>query len=287
MKRLLSSLSAAGLALLVAAPALALTGRIFQEPDGSVTVYDLTPGSRVRVGVDASPSRTLTTNPCGLLVISPSRNYPLSTVQVNGQVINPSNLPRQIQPPCRAGVLDDGSDTGSTPSPDSDPGSGSSPPPDTSLSDFTPETYNPSRHDWNGDGLVDDATGDGIADDRDSDGHPDGPWGPNDIANSAGPGLTIPQNASVCFGYDGSVVAKAWFFVSGQSYTLSGDDWHPDYDTSTSAAFRPANGPPLARFQHPQGKRYSDPIFHYFEDSEASGYISDAMEEKILSLIHI
>ncbi|PSN08508.1 hypothetical protein C7293_30080, partial [filamentous cyanobacterium CCT1] len=107
MKRLLYSLSAAGLALLVAAPALALNGRIFQEPDGSVTVYDLTPGSRVRVGVDASPSRTLTTNPCGLLVISPSRNYPLSTVQVNGQVINPSNLPRQIQPPCRAGVLDE------------------------------------------------------------------------------------------------------------------------------------------------------------------------------------
>jgi hypothetical protein len=80
-----------------------------------------------------------------------------------------------------------GGSGGSTGGGNSSPGG----PRDPSLYDFTLTTYNPTRHDFNDDGLVDDTNGDGIPNDRDGDGFPDGPWGPNDLPNSAGPGFTI------------------------------------------------------------------------------------------------
>ena len=85
----------------ISLPAAATTGRVYQDLDGAVTVYGLTPGTRVHFGVDAPPVRRLTTDSCGTLNISQTSRYPRATVQVNGSVINPDTLTTRIRPPCR------------------------------------------------------------------------------------------------------------------------------------------------------------------------------------------
>ena len=129
------------------------------------------------------------------------------------------------------------------------PGGGDTP----SMYDFTLATYNPSIHDFNGDGLVDDATGNGIPDDRDGDGFPDGPWGPNDFPNSAGPGFTIPPNATFCYGYNGNIVISSSSFQRGRSYWIYAafgnypitDDLREAVEGTASGAI---SGPPTVRF---------------------------------------
>lgn len=101
MKSLFASLFLSlSVGLSFASDAIAATGKIYREPDGAVTVYDLTPNSRVRFGV-SNPARQLTSNNCGLLRINSTRTYPTATVEVNGQTYDPATLPRQILPPCR------------------------------------------------------------------------------------------------------------------------------------------------------------------------------------------
>ena len=121
------------------------------------------------------------------------------------------------------------------------------------MYDFTLATYNPSIHDFNGDGLVDDATGNGIPDDRDGDGFPDGPWGPNDFAKSAGPGLTIPPNATFCYGYNGNIVISSSSFQWGRSYWIyAAFGNYPITDNLMDAVEGTASGaisgPPTVRF---------------------------------------
>jgi hypothetical protein len=85
-----------------AAPLMASQGHVYRDGDGAISVYKLEPNAQVQIGIDTAPSRNLTSNRCGLLVVSASANYPTATVQVDGTVINPANLPRQIRPNCRA-----------------------------------------------------------------------------------------------------------------------------------------------------------------------------------------
>ncbi|MBW4462482.1 MAG: hypothetical protein KME47_19910 [Nodosilinea sp. WJT8-NPBG4] len=87
------------------------------------------------------------------------------------------------------------------------------------MTDFTLATYNPTIHNFNGDGRVDDSTGDSIPDDQDSDGFPDGPWKTNDFPRSAGPGFTVPISASFCYGYNGNLVTSSWSFTRGLCIT--------------------------------------------------------------------
>jgi hypothetical protein len=89
------------LLLLLCLPLKASQGYVFRDNTGAISVYRLPPNASVRVGIDTSPSRNLTTNPCGLLVVSTSANYPRATVQVDGEVINPANLQTLIRPNCR------------------------------------------------------------------------------------------------------------------------------------------------------------------------------------------
>lgn len=91
------------LTLLVLSPtsAIASQGRLFRDADGGISLYGFPPGETVRLGLDAAPTRQLTSNPCGLLVINTSDRYPLGTVQVEGEVVDPNTLNLQIQPQCR------------------------------------------------------------------------------------------------------------------------------------------------------------------------------------------
>jgi hypothetical protein len=82
-------------------PLMASQGHVYRDGDGSISVYRLEPNAQIRVGIDTPPSRTLTSNPCGLLVINASDSYPLATVQVDGALINPATLLTQIRPNCR------------------------------------------------------------------------------------------------------------------------------------------------------------------------------------------
>lgn len=121
------------------------------------------------------------------------------------------------------------------------------------MSDFTLETYNPSIHDFNGDGRVDDSTADGIPDDQDNDGFPDGPWKSNDFPRSAGPGLTIPKGASFCYGYNGNIVIDSGLFQRGRSYWIyAAFGNYPITDDPNEAVEGTAGGatsaPPTVRF---------------------------------------
>lgn len=436
MKHLLLS---APLLLLLNAPALASQGHVYRDSEGAISVYRLEPNAAVRIGIDEPPSRTLTSNPCGLVVVSASENYPTATIQINGATINPAALPTQILPPCRqqgsgyaleearpqhfktqdgdivvvgnqrntryevtypgqlrilsrrvndCGFLriretntinfnqsillpttsastyaefqidqipqttpllcyrgnlyypqpwtdifataipgtdisatvvnaaraitsavavasggdstgtggsgstggtggsssggssggsegSGGSTGGGTGGSSSGDGTGGSSGGTAAMTDFTLSTYNPSVHDFNGDGLVDDSNGDGIPDDRDGDGHPDGPWGAGDIPRSAGPGFTVPANVDVCMSYNGNIVASSSSFVRGQSYGLSADDGlgrvsneNPLFNLANAGAL---SGPPAIRWLG----NFSPPNFsHTFEDSPKRGYIT-------------
>jgi len=89
------------LSLLLTAPALASQGHVYRDAEGAISVYRLEPNAQIRVGLDTPPSRTLTSNGCGLLVVSSTGNYPTATIQVNGATINPAALPVQMRPACR------------------------------------------------------------------------------------------------------------------------------------------------------------------------------------------
>jgi hypothetical protein len=406
------------LLMLLAVPLMGAKGHIYRDNNGAISVYKLEPNAQVHIGLDTPPSRSVTSTRCGFVVVTHSANYPTATIQVDGAVINPDNLPRQIRPNCRqqgdgSYVLDEerpnhfktdggdmvivgkqpntryevtypgqlrivtrrvnacgfiriretdtinfnqsillpttsassyaefqvnqiprttplecyrgelylpqpwrdifataiagsevaanvvatvrnlpsvlspsgtgggsgsngggsaggstgGSGSGSTGdgssgtggssgstgggsgstggssggtgdgSSGSEPGdssgggdsggsggtgsgSGGSSGSNPSMYDFTLETYNPTIHDFNGDGLVDDSTGDGIPNDRDGDGFPDGPWKPMDFPRSAGPGFTIPTGAAFCYGYNGNIVIDSWSFQRGRSYWI-------------------------------------------------------------------
>jgi hypothetical protein len=161
-----------------------------------------------------------------------------------------------------------GGDAGSGDTGGSGNGGGSGSP---NMYGFTLATYNPSIHDFNGDGLVDDATGNGIPDDRDGDGFPDGPWGPNDFANSAGPGFTIPKNASFCYGYNGNIVTSAGGFQRGRSYWLraaGGNDPISDDNVKGVASYGATSGDPVVRF----GGDWREPNFSHYFDDEDSGF---------------
>lgn len=142
------------------------------------------------------------------------------------------------------------------------------------MNDFTLATYNPTIHDFNGDGQVDDSNGDGIPDDRDGDGFPDGPWGPGDMPRSAGPGFTVPTNAEVCIAYNGNIVASSYGFIRGYSYGLSADDGlapiSNDNPLFTAANAGSLSGPPAIRWSG----NFRPPNFpHSFEESLRNGYI--------------
>jgi hypothetical protein len=437
----------------MAMPAAATTGKIFREPDGAVTIYDLTPNASVKFGVDAAPSRRLTTDACGSLAVSATSSYPIAPVQVNGTIIDPANLSTRIRPPCRrqengsyaldeertgpylnsengavivpnltantryeitypglyrllsrkvnacgflrvretssvnfndflllptatgstlaefrisdipvlngllchrshlyypsdwagwptlqaipgseisesaiassgvasspsgslasgagfggsgsgttgsggsdGGTTDDGTTgdgssggtTGDGTTGDGTTGDGSSggTAPDPAMYDFTEATYNASLHDYNGDGLVDDNTGDGIPDDQDGDGFPDGPWGPNDFPRSAGPGFTIPVNASMCYGYNGNLVVQSWSFTRNTAYWLTGDDglWPASSDDPLEgiANAGPTSDAPMIRF--PGDFRASN-YNHSFEGSKRGGYVMDYRDRFIV-----
>lgn len=458
---MMNPLIKAGLLLTLTWPLMAAQGKVFRDTTGAISVYGLTPGASVRVGIDSPPERTVTSNPCGLLVVSPSRRFPMATIQVEGQVINPAALSVQLRPTCRPRSggnygLDEqrpnhflsttgdlvvvgktpntrysvtypgqlrmlsrrvnacgflrlqessslsfsqsillpttsaanyaefqisslptarpllcyrerlylpqpwvdifadaiaGSEVmasaveaaaalpsalepaGSTPGANSggsggggssggsggggsggngsgestgsaggtaggtggaggssgsggsgaggsgagDGGSGSG------IRDFTLASYNPSLQDYNGDNLIDDANGDGIPDDRDGDGSPDGPWGENDLPRSAGPGLTVPTTATVCLGYNGSVVAASASFRRGQSYYLSADDGMPpglDNPLAAAASAGASSGVPVVVWPG----SFKPPAFaHEFDDNERNGYLyqDEDMEQLI------
>ncbi|MBD1877014.1 hypothetical protein H6F75_26365 [Nodosilinea sp. FACHB-131] len=143
-----------------------------------------------------------------------------------------------------------------------------------SMTDFTLATYNPTIHDFNSDGLVDDATGNGVPDDRDNDGFPDGPWEPNDFPKSAGPGFTIPINASLCYGYNGNLVASSWSFTRGLTYYLTADDGlgrAASQNPLPGTAGGSTSGPPTVRFE---GDFRASNFSHTFEDSNRGGHIA-------------
>ena len=510
MKRLLLS---APLLLLLNAPALASQGHVYRDSEGAISVYRLEPNAQVRIGIDEPPSRNLTSNGCGLLVVSATENYPTATIQVNGATITPASLPVQMRPACRqqgsghsldearpqhfktqdgdivvvgnqpntryevtypgqlrilsrrvngcgflrvretntinfnqsilipttsvetyaefqidqipqttpllcyrgnlyypqpwtdifataivgtdipatvvsvarslpsalavavtggagggstgnsggttgttgttggsttGGTTGGSSSTGDSGTTGGDAGGGSSTTGDsgggssdstgssgttggdsgssttgdsgggssgsgsstggtgdtgdtsggtgdagdtggsssggdtgggatggtTALYDFTLATYNPSVHDFNGDGLVDDSSGDGIPDDRDGDGHPDGPWGDGDIPRSAGPGFTVPTNVAVCMSYNGNIVASSSSFVRGQQYGLTADDGlYPISDDNPwfiAANAGSLSGPPTIRWP---GSFRPPTFYHTFEESPKGGYI--------------
>jgi hypothetical protein len=118
------------------------------------------------------------------------------------------------------------------------------------MSDFTMATYNPTVHDFNQDGRVDDSTGDGIPDDRDSDGFPDGPWKSNDLPRSVGPGFTIPEGADFCYAYNGNIVIDNWLFQPGGTYYIrAGHGNSPISNEPVSGtASGASSGPPTVRF---------------------------------------
>jgi hypothetical protein len=146
------------------------------------------------------------------------------------------------------------------------------------MADFTLATYNPTIHDFNGDGRVDDSTGDGIPDDCDGDRFPDGPWGPNDLPNSAGPGFTIPISASFCYGYNGNLVASSWSFTRGFSYYLTADDGlgrAAPQDPVVGVAGGSTAGSPTVRFA---GDFRASNFSHSFEGSDRGGYLASDEE---------
>lgn len=67
-------------------------GRLLKNRQGDVFVYGLTPGARVNVGTRWG-KRFVGADLCGQMVIKPSKQYPLATIRVEGQDINPAALP--------------------------------------------------------------------------------------------------------------------------------------------------------------------------------------------------
>lgn len=454
--------------LALSLPLMAAQGRVFHDTTGSISVYGLQPGERIKVGIDSAPDRDITSNRCGLLVIAPSERFPLATVQVEGEVINPSGLSTAIRPNCRqksdgsyaldeartshflsssgdmvivgklpntrysvtypgqlklltrqvnacgflrvqesssinfnqsillpstndsiyaefqinslpearpllcyhdqlylpqpwtdifaeaipnsevpkaiaegatilpsrlaaaggttgsgssgstggttgsTGTGSSGGSTGSGTTGGSTSGStggtsgstnggstgngstnsgttgggttGGSTGNTANLHNFTAASYDPKLHDYNNDGLIDDVNGDGVPDDRDGDGFPDGPWSPTDLPNSAGPGFTIPDNASVCIGFNGNLVAASYGFTRGQTYYLSADHGMPAGlrdPLGAAASYGSAAGAPVARFNGDY--RNSATFRHSVEESDRNGYIArdDYMESII------
>ena len=143
------------------------------------------------------------------------------------------------------------------------------------MNDFTLATYNPTVHDFNGDGLVDDSSGDGIPDDRDGDGYPDGPWGPQDIPRSAGPGMTVPTYAYLCLAYNGNIVAVSDSFSRSKVYAISADDGITEITNGDNpmpgdnSKGSPA-GPPVVLFT---GDWRSSNFSYFFEESPRNGYL--------------
>jgi hypothetical protein len=459
------------LLLALSLPLMAAQGKVFQDTTGSISVYGLEPGASVRVGIDSPPDRDVTSNNCGLVVISPSQRFPMATVQIDGQVINPANLPIQLRPNCRpktagghaldedrsqhfistngdlivvgkrpstrysvtypgqlkmltrrvnacgflrvqetssinfnqsillpttssstyaefqisnlpqakpllcyrerlylpqpwvdifaeaipgsevakataesaaalpsalapggntggtgggsgntgstggsgntgsgstggstggagstgSGSTGSGSTGGSTGGTGSTGGStgggstggstgggstGGSNSPPSGIHAFTAASYNPKLHDYNGDNLIDDANGDGTPDDRDGDGHPDGPWGSNDIPRSAGPGLTVPLNASYCLGFNGNLVAASNSFRRGTTYYMTADDGLPPSmdDPTAATAGGAVGGAPVLRYE---GNFRSPGFSHTYEDGKRMGYILNANYDEL------
>lgn len=177
-----------------------------------------------------------------------------------------------------------GGDTGggdSGPGDSGGSGGGSSP----SMYDFTLATYNPTIHDFNGDGLVDDSTGDGIPNDRDGDGFPDGPWKSRDFPRSAGPGFTIPPSASFCFGYNGNIVISSWSFQRNRDYWIRAADGNypiSNDNVKGNASYGSTSDAPTIRFTGD----WSDENFgHYFEGQDSGFSIAsdDGMENTLFS----
>ena len=59
---------------MLAAPLMASQGHVYRDGDGAISVYKLEPNAQVQIGIDTAPSRNLTSNRCGLLVVSASAN---------------------------------------------------------------------------------------------------------------------------------------------------------------------------------------------------------------------
>jgi hypothetical protein len=104
MKRGIWLLMALAVLAALTAPAAGTTGRIYREPNGAVTVYDLAPGSRVRFGTDTAPTRRYTANSCGVVRV---RRNEVIQLEGLGTLIDPSALPTQLLPRCRNGVLEE------------------------------------------------------------------------------------------------------------------------------------------------------------------------------------
>jgi hypothetical protein len=151
------------------------------------------------------------------------------------------------------------------------------------MNDFTLATYNPTIHDFNGDGRVDDSTGDGIPDDRDGDGFPDGPWGSSDVSRSAGPGFTLPVTADFCYGYNGNMVVASWSFTRSKPYWLRADDGNypiSDDNVEGSASFGATSGPPTIRFT---GDWRASNFSHEFEGSWRSVWVLDDRDNYVVN----
>lgn len=80
-------------------------GRIYKDQSGAIFMYGLEPGQSIEFGKDISPTRFITSNACGLLIVRRSKTLPVGRIRVEGQIVDEAGLSTQLLPDCKDGQL--------------------------------------------------------------------------------------------------------------------------------------------------------------------------------------